>query len=503
MQAYRRPSTASGRLSSQAATTYHRPAPPKLAANRSEYWGAGSNNSNKGDSNSVSRGGYQRQQRFARQPPGSHGFLVRERPLSAGCHPSTSSSSRAPANIAAGGTTTAVETCTRNRAGIVRSGGRDGRAAPPPTPPPPRSPSSPHVAANSPAWQKQQGQRPGAPQDNMRRRRPSTAGPQRSPAAAASAAAAAAVAAAENISYYRRFDHEPARVSSTENVSMPAGDAVAVSPGFSGVGCSSGGTRGGEHMRSPRDGAELGGCAPRPRAGDPLACQGCSFPSRVGHDGDGGQAACQQSEMAGTAHLSTHAQSPSLNRSIVYRRSSGGDERGRSAHVTGCRRRPASAAPPRSRVTNVCDRFRDRAEGRGSSRDGTESGFDRVSAVEPTRGRPNARDGGRGVMQRPRSASATTGRRASLSDVGAFATFAAGGGVRTPPSAARARAQSASTTPAAVVPSFVVSEKQVLRFFGHLTEGEKLYYSLGFNVTALDRVDKAAGRAYRHWSIYL
>lgn len=38
-----------------------------------------------------------------------------------------------------------------------------------------------------------------------------------------------------------------------------------------------------------------------------------------------------------------------------------------------------------------------------------------------------------------------------------------------------ARPQSASATSPAVVPSFVVSEKQVLRFFGHLTEGERFF----------------------------
>lgn len=450
--AYRRPSTASGRLSSQAAATYHRPAPPKLAANRSEYWGTGSNSSNNNThrNSDVSRGGHQRPQRFSRQPQGPHGPRGRERPLSAGCHPASSPSSRAPTSIAACGATAAVETCTRNRAGIVRGGGRDGRAAPPPTPPPTRSPSSPRVAASPSASQQKQGQQSRIPPDYMRRRRPSTAGSRRSPNAAAEDA---------GYEYYRQFHHTSIRGAPAEGVT--AGGAAAMSPGFRDVGCSSGGDHGAEGRRAPRDGAELVVGPPRPLGGDTLACQGHSLSSRVeDHDGDVSQAERQASRTGGT----------SLNRSVVYRRSSR-DERGAAAEIAVCRRRPASAAPPRSRATNTYDRFQHSSPEGGGSSDGTESGFGRVSAVEP-RGRLSVRAGGRG-MPRPKSASATTGRRARVSDADSFAPVAAGG-VRSSPSVASPRAQSAST-PAAVVPSFVVSEKQVLRFFGHLTEGESLY----------------------------
>lgn len=441
VHAYRRPSTASGRLSSQAATTYHRPAPPnKLAPGRSEYRGAGSHSNNAHSNSDVSRGGYQGQQRFSR------GLRVRERPLSAGCHPVSSLSSRVPTSIAAGGTTTAVETCTRSRAGIVRGGGRDGRAAPPPTPPPPRSPSSPRVAPSPPASQQKQGQQPlCAPPDSMRRRRPSTAGAKRSPAAAA----------AESYEYCRRFDAAPGRGASAEDVDAPADDG-AMSQGFTGAGCSSGGNFDSEERRLV--------------AGDTVAGQIHSFPSRVDPDGDVGQVACPAGETAEATHPPSHAQSPSLGRSVVYTGSSR-DERGRTTDVTGYRRRPASAAPPRSRATNTYDRFHISAKGGSSSSSGgTESDFGRVPAVEPSRGRLSARAGGRAV-HRPRSASATTGRRAPAYDVGA-STPAAAGGIRSSTSVARPRAQSASSTTAAVVPSFVVLEKQVLRFFGHLTEGE-------------------------------
>eukprot|EP00752_Nemacystus_decipiens_P017835 g15991.t1 len=238
------------------------------------------------------------------------------------------------------------------------------------------------------------------------------------------------------------------------------------------MGSSSGGTHLNGERRAPRDGVEIGACSPRllagdTYAGDTFACQRRSFPDGGDHDSDSDQAARQSRAAAGAAYPSSRAQSPSLNRSIVYR-SSSGDERGRAAvDATGRRRRPASAAPPRSRATHTYDRFRSSAEGGGSSEGGTERGPGRVSVGDPARGRPIVRVGGRGV-QRPRSASATTGRRGSVSDVGTFAPFCTDA-ARSSPSAARRRPQSASA-PAAAVPSFVVSEKQVLRFFGHLTE---------------------------------
>lgn len=439
---------------SQKGTAYQRPAPPELAANRSEYWGTGSNSNNCRSNNDVSRRSYREQECFPHQPQGPRGLRVRERPQSAGCHPVSPPSSRAPTNIA-------VQSCTRNRAGIVRGGGRDGRAAPPPTPPPPRFPSSPGVAASPSEFQRNQGQQPAAPPDNVCRRRPSTAEPKRSQT----------VVAAEDVGYehYRHFDHAPTRGAPAEDA--PAGVAIAIPPGFGDVGYSSGDTHCAEFRHSSRNGAGHVACPPRPPAGNTFSCQGHSLHSRAAHHGDVSQAARhEESETAGATFPPRHVRSPSLNRSIVYRRSSRG-ERGAAAEVTGLRRRPASAAPPRSRAADTYGRFRTGTRGveSSSSSDSTESGFGRDLAVEPSRGRLNVRAGGRG-MQRPRSASATAGRRACTSDVGEFAPTA-GGGARPPPFAARPRAQSASI-PAAVVPSFVVSEKQVLRFFGHLTEGE-------------------------------
>lgn len=460
--AYRRPSTASGRLSSEAAATYHRPSPPKaLAANRSEYWGTHASVENH-DHRSQ---GYQQQQQYvSRRPQRGRGVRVRERPLSAGCHPTSSPSGRS-STIGAATATIAVEACTRNRAGIVRGGGREGRAAPPPTPPSPRSSSSSsHLVTTPPAAPQHRQQRPIAvaaalyspkstpriPPHEMRRRRPSTAGAKRNPAAEYDDGGYGNY-------HYHEYDNEPTK-------RVPAGFPPTMSSGFSGVRRSTAGVCAGDDGGLHTDFGENDSAASQAQRPAAIAL---SHPPTTDAGADMIQLNCVPPQ--------------NTNQSTIYRQGSRGATR--TMEVAGRRRRPASAAPPRSRANNVCvEDLNGRGEGNGGS-------FDADWRMGTTRGRTIVRGGGRG-MQRPRSASASTGKRAQMNGVdgtqqlradrrsfGAFAPVSAGAVRSSLVDDGRAvghgRPQSASATSPAVVPSFVVSEKQVLRFFGHLTEGEK------------------------------
>lgn len=465
--AYRRPSTASGRLSTAAAPTYHRPSPPQaLAANRSEYWGTHGSVEN---SNPTSQGYHkqqQQQQYVSRRPQGGRRIRVRERPLSAGCHPTSLTSARSP-NLGAATTTIAVKACTRNRAGIVRGGGREGRAAPPPTPPSPRSSSISHLATTPPAAPQHRQQQPTAvaaaldfpkstpcirPHEE-RRRRPSTAGANRNPAAECDAV--------EYGYLDHHYDDEP-------TVCVPVESPPVMSSGFRGVGRTTRSIGAGDDEGSHSVLAEnvrVEGKAERLAAAAPQ-----QYPSTTG---------------AGTVMVPPNfTPPPNANRSTIYTQSS--HSATRTAEVSGRRRRPASAAPPRSRTDNGCD---EDLKGGGNGNGGC---VDTEGRTETTRGRTAVRGDGRGV-QRPRSASASTGRRAHTYGVdgaeqlcadrrsfGAFTPDSCGKGRPSPVDGgchnglvARARPQSASAAPPAVIPSFVVSEKQVLRFFGHLTEGER------------------------------
>ena len=422
----------------------------------------------------MSRGGYQQQQRqhySSRRPQGPRGYRVRERSLSAGYRPVSSPSYRS-CPTAAAPTTAAVESCTRDRAGIVRGGGRDGRAAPPPTPPPPSSPPAPSSDATGPPWSQKQQQPNSAryatstsrtPAHCVHRRRPSTAGAMRSSTGVAREC----------------YAYEPTK-------GVPAEDLAG---GGNLAGCS----HAEEERRAPIDDAGLDARPPLSSiGGGTIACRGHSLSPRVG-EGDGPAGGREKRTATGAANVMRHsptaaavAAASNLDRIIGYKDDSR-DERGTPGAVTGLRRRPASAAPVRSPTINADNGDRDGSDGRGiasSTGDGSNNGFDGVWGADTTpRGRPSVRSDDRGVhRQRPRSASATTRGRPRMCDLGgderqqSFEASTPGrfDGFQGSPSVARPRPRSASSARPAVVPSFVVSEKQVLRFFGHLSEGDKI-----------------------------
>ncbi|CAM9350752.1 unnamed protein product [Scytosiphon promiscuus] len=128
LQAYRRPSTASGRLSSAPTALHQQSSPRALVADRSEYWGNHGRRHSNNDDESIGAGTTPRNNSLKR-PQGAQGLRARGRPSSAGYYRASPPGAASPA-------VSVVEACTRNHAGIVRGGGRDGRAAPPPTPPP-------------------------------------------------------------------------------------------------------------------------------------------------------------------------------------------------------------------------------------------------------------------------------------------------------------------------------------------------------------------------------
>lgn len=462
--AYRRPSTASGRLSSAAAATYHRPSPPRaLAANRSEYWGIHGSV----DNNNISQGfnHHHDDQNNSRRPQGGRGFRRGERPSSAGCYP-TSSPCNQPATNGSTTTSITVKACTRNRAGIVSVGGRNGRATPPPTPPSLDSSPSSHVATTPPAGLQHRQQQPTPvaealyspkstphiPTHELPRRRPSTAGAKRIPSADDHV---------ECGRYHYQYNDEPTkRVPVESPPTMPSGF--------------------GRDDRTKREFY--------------VKDDGGLYSVLVEDDRDVGQAkrpaaaALSRPPTAGAGAIviptSTNYAPSNANQGTIYRQSSRSETR--TTGVASRRRRPASAAPPRSRTNNA---YNEHLNGSGDDNGGV---VDADWRKETTRGRTAVSGGGRGV-QRPRSASASTGRRAHMYGVddaeqvcdgrrsfgasmpvsaGAVRSSPSGGGGRRSGVVALARPQSASAAPPVVVPSFVVSEKQVLRFFGHLTEGE-------------------------------
>lgn len=140
-QVFRRPFTASGRLSSA------KPQPPdSIGGSRTEY--RGSQHRQIGDQNTGDLDGGSTPVSIDRIPCAleARGPDYRPtRPYSAGCHSSlpfmptvADPSPPTEKNIPSA----EVVACTRDPAGIVRGGGRGGRSAPPPTPPP-KSPSTP------------------------------------------------------------------------------------------------------------------------------------------------------------------------------------------------------------------------------------------------------------------------------------------------------------------------------------------------------------------------
>ncbi|CAM9271883.1 unnamed protein product, partial [Hapterophycus canaliculatus] len=479
LRAYRRPSTASGRLSS-APTAFHRQLSPKaFASDRSEYWGnhgGGGQNSRIDNNHDRFKAGATLRPNFFQRPQGAQGLRTRDRPSSAGYYRASSPGSAAPAP-------SAVEICTRNRAGIVRGGGRDGRAAPPPTPPShdyssQRFESAPRRPQQQQQQQHQQVTAAAAaaahpskhaplmpPFQNVNRRRPSTGGARRSNVT---------TAVGEIGDTSREIDHRCDNASEGGDwVNYPpsggGGDNSLVSHGRG-----TGGTPAADEWRASKEGLEP-------------------------------EAQTEQRHSTAAAAIPLHTpQSSSLDQSTtIYRRSSRSDsERNRDSRgAPSCRRRPASAtALFRSRGIEDCDHraiHNNGEEGRaggGYSYCENVVGFDaNRKGEEAGRGRRAVGGGGGAGLRRPRSASPTTGSiesayrygvdgggaaqqqyllaRRPASAAAAVQPFSKGHGCGRTDLRARLPPENAAVhTPPAVVPSFVVSEKQVLRFFGYLTE---------------------------------
>lgn len=459
--AHRRPSTASGRLTAAPMVAYHRPSPPRaLAVDKSKHSGAhGSmvdnvygygNNSRAG---SITRGIY--------RPDGARSCRIRERPMSAGCYRPASPSAR----TSVGFSSAAVETCTRNPAGIVRGGGRDGRAAPPATPPRSSRCSSLDTGATATLYQHQHNQPPVAaatpsrrssprtpPPHTVNHRRPSTAGVKRS---------------RDHVGVGDGCYHH-----GYENASMTSVQVVPV--GNNDIGFNPSENPVSHEHCAPGDEVEVShGAAPsftRNGVAD-HEDHGCLYSSRKEYRGVG-----DQEEHTATTLPATPSPEAIDGASTTMRRN--------AQEAPSRRRRPASANSARSRTTNGHQGDPDHyGDGGGSG-----AGYSKWGA-ETTRGRRNMRSWDR-KMQRPRSASATTRGRAHTYDASGTELLAqrplescrpmSSTGVRSPPvdgvrsglrEHARPQSAAAATRPA-VVPSFVVSEKQVLRFFGHLTEGK-------------------------------
>lgn len=468
--AHRRPSTASGRLTAAPMVAYHRPSPPRaLAVDKSKYSGAhGSMVDNVYDyDNNCSRAGSTT--RGIYRPDGARSRRVRERPMSAGCYRPASPSVR----TSVGFSSIAVETCTRNPAGIVRGGGRDGRAAPPATPP--RSPrsSSLDTGATATSRQHQHNQPPTAAATLSRRSSPRTPPPHHT--ANHRRPSTAGVKSRAGVGIGDGFYHHGHENASTTNVQV-------AHTGNNDTDFNPSENPDTHAQRAHGDEVEVshGGVPYFARNGvADHEDHGCLYSSRKEYRGVGDQE--EHTEMTLTATPTPEATDAATT---AQHRNTRTTIRRNAHEAPSSRKRPASANSARSRTTN------DHQGDRDDHRDGGGSGAGNSQwGAETTRGRRNVHGWDR-KTQRPRSASATTRGRAhtygasgtellAQRPLGSCRPMSATGVRSTPADGGRnvlrehARPQSAATaTPPAVVPSFVMSEKQVLRFFGHLTEGK-------------------------------